>query len=85
MLKVTGSSLLPDYRDGDFVVTFKIPVLKKRFRPGDVVVFHHPQYGLMIKRVDAVSHDGSLLTVTGTHPHSIDSRDFGPVKKEKII
>jgi phage repressor protein C with HTH and peptisase S24 domain len=79
LLKVTGSSLLPDYREGDFVVTFKVPFLKHRYRRGDVVVFDHAQYGLMIKRVDRITPDGSQLIVKGTHPLSTDSRKFGPI------
>lgn len=79
LVKVKGSSMRPLYREGDFVLTYKIPFLKPRFRHGDTIVFDHPVYGTMIKQVDTVSADGSQLTVTGTHPYSVDSRNFGPV------
>ncbi|MCP5052091.1 MAG: hypothetical protein GY940_33290 [bacterium] len=85
LLKVKGDSLMPDYRQGDFVVTFKAPFFKNRFLKGDVVVFHHPRLGLLIKKVDGVSGDGARLTVKGTHPSSIDSRDFGPVDTRNTI
>ena len=85
LLKVTGISLKPDYLEGDFVLTLKIPLLKKRYRPGDVVVFSHPRYGLMIKKVESISRDGTKISVIGTHTLSTDSRDFGPVDMDSII
>jgi signal peptidase I len=85
LLKVKGGSLLPHYREGDFVVTLKVPFLKPRYRRGDVVVFDHPQYGVMIKQVADVSADGSRLTVLGAHPYSVDSRNFGPIPSSKVI
>jgi len=87
LLKVSGSSLLPDYLDGDFVLTMRgfFGLSRKRFRKGNVVVFNHNQYGIMIKKVAGVSDDGTRLTVIGTHPDSIDSRDFGPIHINDVI
>lgn len=75
----------PQYREGDFVLTYKIPFLKPRFRRGDVVVFEHPAYGTMIKQVDGVSADGLQLTVSGSHTYSVDSRNFGPIMSNQTI
>ncbi len=85
LLKITGSSLLPDFREGDFVLAFKIPFLKLRCRRGDVVVFKHPRYGLMIKKIEKVSNSGTRLIVHGTHPFSIDSRNFGPIDARDTV
>jgi signal peptidase I len=85
LLKVAGHSLLPRYREGDFVLVSKIPFLFGRLAPGDVVAFRHPDYGTMIKAVGALSPDGDQLTVIGTHPRSVDSRRFGPIRRQDLI
>jgi hypothetical protein len=63
----------------------KIPFMLGRVGPGDVVAFWHPDYGSMIKVVDAVTGDGDRFYVLGTHPRSIDSRHFGTVGKRDLI
>ena len=85
LIKVKGDSLVPDFREGDFVVTIKIPLLWYKLHPGDIVVFRHPEYGLMIKKVEHLSLDGESLFVIGTHPDSIDSRRFGAVPMRNLI
>lgn len=85
VLKVTGDSLEPDYRSGDYVVVARIPAALRRLRPGDVVAFRHPAYGLMIKRIVRLEAENSALYVVGTHPNSVDSRSFGPVAVESVI
>ncbi len=84
LLKVVGDSLSPRYEHGDFVLVSRIPFLLRSPSPGDMIAFHQPGYGVLIKRVQAVTADGSL-DVTGTHPESIDSRVFGPVRATDVI
>jgi phage repressor protein C with HTH and peptisase S24 domain len=84
LLKVTGDSLRPEYQDGDFVVISKIPFLFVPPSPGDIIAFRQPGYGLLIKRVQQITADGGV-NVIGYHPESIDSRVFGPVRKEYIL
>ncbi|MBN1148439.1 MAG: hypothetical protein JXA78_14360 [Anaerolineales bacterium] len=85
LLKVTGESLSPDYREGDFVLLLKIPFFLRRLRQGDTVVFRQPYYGVMIKRVEWQSQGGGLVYVLGAHPDSADSRKFGPVPREDLL
>ncbi len=85
LLKIKGDSLLPDFCEGDFVVIIKIPFLWFNISPGDVVVFRHPEYGTLIKRVDHFTPDGASLFVVGTHPNSVDSRRFGPVPRRVLF
>ena len=85
ILKVSGNSLFPEYRDGDFVVVSKIPVLMGRLDRGNIIAFNSSQFGTMIKIVDSLSADGSTMTVKGTHPMSVDSRTIGPVSTRDII
>ena len=84
-IKISGSSLLPEYREGDFVLVGKIPPFSCSVRRGDVVVFRDPLYGKMIKKVDRVGPDGSLIYVIGTHEDSVDSRQFGGVNKGNLV
>ena len=84
IIKITGDSLSPRYQEGDFVVVTTIPFFLIPPRPGQVIVFQHPAYGRMIKEIDNVSPDGKRLFVVGSHPHSVDSRRFGPIPKNAV-
>jgi nickel-type superoxide dismutase maturation protease len=85
LVRVTGSSLSPQYREGDFVLISKIPFLFGALQAGDVVVFRHPLYGLLIKQVREVSPDGRELFVVGTQENSIDSRIFGTISRRSLL
>lgn len=84
ILRISGLSLEPEYREGDFVVCSKIPFMFREPQPGDVVVFIHGLYGLLIKRVERIEPDGGIFVV-GSHAHSIDSRTFGPVARSALL
>lgn len=83
--KVTGNSLSPDYQEGDFVLLVKIPFFLRSIKPGDVVVFRHAAYGVMIKRVDRIVPEGDLLEVVGANNESTDSRHFGPIHRSDLV
>jgi nickel-type superoxide dismutase maturation protease len=85
LLKVSGESLAPDYQEGDFVVIVKIPFLMRRLHSGDVVVFRHPLYGVLIKKVETLSKDRQEVFLTGTHTNSLDSRRFGAVRVSSLL
>lgn len=84
LLKVTGDSLTPEYQGGDFVLVSKIPFLFSPPAPGDVVAFHQPGYGTLIKRIHDITPDGKL-DVMGSHPGSVDSRVFGPIHRANLL
>jgi signal peptidase I len=84
LLKITGDSLTPEFQGGDFVLVSKIPFLFIPPSPGDIIAFHQPGYGLLIKRIQHINSDG-LVSVIGTHPESIDSRVFGAVRRQDIL
>src|SRR5512145_780596 len=81
---VTENSMTPEFSEGDFVLVAKIPFFLS-VRAGDVVVFHHPPYGMLIKRVQEISPDGQELTVWGTNSNSIDSRTFGAIDFKEVL
>jgi nickel-type superoxide dismutase maturation protease len=84
ILKVTGESLSPFFESGDYVVVADRRVLLRPLHPGDIIVFRHPYYGILIKRLDHVLSSGEELFVLGTHPESTDSRTFGPIPKKWV-
>ncbi|HCE17025.1 MAG TPA: hypothetical protein DEQ80_04120 [Anaerolinea thermolimosa] len=83
VLRVQGSSLTPDFADGDYVVVSALPLLFRRPRPGQVIVFHQPGYGQLIKRIASIEPCGKLF-VLGSGEGSIDSRTFGPVERRQV-
>jgi signal peptidase I len=83
-LKITGNSLSPEYQEGDFVLVSKIPFWLVSPSEGNIIAFRQPGFGLLIKRIQQVLPDGSV-NVIGTQPESIDSRVFGPVRRENIL
>jgi signal peptidase I len=85
LLKVSGNSLLPLYRDGDFVLVSKIPYLFGAIRRGDVVVFRHDVYGTMIKKVESIAPDKDEIMVIGTQENSVDSRRFGVISERDVL
>ena len=81
--RVRDTSMQPALRPGDrlLVTTWARP------RPGDVVVFRDPEATrtLTVKRVQALTPEGSLI-VLGDNPNvSRDSRHFGPVARSLIV
>ena len=85
LIKVAGNSLWPEYREGDFVLIVKIPFSFLRYQVGDVVVFRHALYGMLIKRVEHIQPQDGGLFVVGNHPDSVDSRRFGAVPPQAIL
>ena len=84
LLKIRGDSLTPEFQEGDFVLVSKVPFFFSPVSPGDIIAFRQPGYGLLIKRVQSVDRDGEI-EVIGSHPDSIDSRVFGPIRDKDII
>jgi nickel-type superoxide dismutase maturation protease len=85
IMKVTGESLSPFFQYGDFVLVIGCNSLIRRLKPGDVVVFCHPDYGKLIKVIESLSSSGEELFVVGSHPESTDSRTFGSVPRAWVI
>ena len=84
ILRIEGCSLEPDFRDGDYVLVSKIPLLIRPARQGDVVAFRKLPYGLLIKRVEYLTPQGELF-VLGTHAASVDSLQFGPIRRQDLL
>ncbi len=83
-LKVSGFSLAPAYRDGDYVLVSSIPIRLKGIRPGDAVVFRYPSLGTLIKLVERLEGGGNTVYVVGLDEDSVDSRIFGAIPRTLI-
>ena len=83
-IKVSGDSLSPEYQEGDFVLVARIPFFSHSYYPGDVIVFRHSAYGVLIKKVVRVLEDETLF-VAGSHDNSLDSRKLGSICQEDVI
>ncbi|MGB9641003.1 MAG: S24/S26 family peptidase [Anaerolineales bacterium] len=81
--RVRGDSMSPEIQEGDFVVVSKIPFLID-LSVGDRIVFHHPKYGILIKRIDKLDPHHQLYWLVGTHPESLDSHKIGPIREDQI-
>ncbi len=78
IFQIEGNSLFPLFEDKNLVLCIKT----KKPKVGDIVVFTHDTYGLMIKQVKTIKDNQYYLI--GTNPDSIDSRIFGFVDKQNI-
>mgnify|MGYP000858392723 CR=1 FL=1 len=83
VLKIKGDSLYPQYKNGDFVIIARSPFLFGKIKVGDVIAFHHDQYGMMIKKV--VKIQGNGYDVRGSMVESIDSRQLGLIPFESVL
>jgi len=55
---VRGTSMVPTLRDGQDIVVLKT----SDFKVGDIVVAHHPEYNLIVKRVSQINGSQVYLT-----------------------
>ena len=85
LFRIRGHSLEPEYQPGDFVLASKIPFLFHSPKRGNVIIFKHPEIGLLIKHIETFDPDTDQATVLGTHPYSVDSRQFGPISRHQIL
>jgi nickel-type superoxide dismutase maturation protease len=83
VFRIKGNSLAPHCREGDYVVASGLALRQRACRAGDLVVFDHPEYGRLIKRVEEVQGDG-WLNVRGLDIDSVDSRLFGALSPTSI-
>ena len=81
VLRISGESLSPEYRNGDYVVVSRFwtkPV------SGDAIVFQNKIYGTMIKKTQSILESGDFFVI-GSDPKSVDSRRFGAVNRKDVI
>ena len=84
VLKVSGNSMLPLLKNGDYILVRRNFMTNRKTLVGDVVVFSNPvNKKLTIKECSAVMDDS--VFVTGINlPLSTDSRHYGRIFKNNI-
>lgn len=75
---------MPDYQNGDFVLILRSPFCITRFKSGDLIIFSHPFYGLLIKRIHEILPNGDLYVI-GNLENSLDSRKLGYIPNANVI
>ncbi len=73
VVKVRGDSMLPSYRNGDFLLVGRYRFRKPKM--GDDIVFHHANLGSLVKRIDAI--DAGRIRVKGLNPLSTEPAGLG--------
>ena len=75
LLRVTGDSMSPEYKEGDFVIVVTAPFLFRSLKPGNVIAFEHGLYGLLVKRVREFDGLSKEVIVEGANPNSLGSHN----------
>lgn len=81
---MTGSSLSPFFVSGDYVLLADLQLPFLRLNPGDFIVFNHPRYGRLIKKISSLDTKLGTIQVEGTNPDSITPEQIGPVQLSDI-
>jgi len=85
IIKVTGKSLSPFFLPGDFVLIWKRNSSFRSLSAGSTIVFDHPVYGRMIKRIESNDPESRTLVVFGDHEDSISSKKLGPIPYSSVL
>lgn len=78
IVRVSGDSMTPSLNDGDYLVISSLKALKV----GRIAVLNHPNYGVMVKRIDALTSTHVLLR--GDNPLSVSSDAMGWVDRSAV-
>jgi phage repressor protein C with HTH and peptisase S24 domain len=84
IIKVTGESLSPFFLPGDYVLISTSSRVYHRIEKDDIIVFHHPDFGRLIKSVFENNQKENNLIVRGIHPNSISSHKMGQVPYKNL-
>ena len=79
-VKVQGESMEPCLSDGDFVLISRWIL---NLKVGNFVVFTHPKYARLIKKIKAIDAAGNLL-LQGCNPTSLSPEKMGWIKRADL-
>ena len=82
----------PQFNCGDYVVLLtafykgnKGKSNGRAIRPGQTLVFDHPQYGRMIKEILSVNTAQRTFIATGLHHESVSAQQMGAIPFDAVI
>ena len=81
--RVEGTSMVPTYRDGDYVLSFSLGRWS-HYQCGDVVLVDHATFGRIIKRIYKISTAG-IFSMHGDSDDSSSPEALGIARIESII
>ncbi|WP_363322346.1 S24/S26 family peptidase [uncultured Pseudoteredinibacter sp.] len=81
IFKITGNSMSPRFNDGDYLLLF---TLRRKPRPGQFLVYDHPEIGPIFKQVGEVTQGGGLY-LKSLNSAGVSSEDIGQCQTENII
>ena len=81
--KVSGDSMLPCYRSGDFVLTYRCSLNK--LKRGDAVVVNHNHFGIIIKRINGIDGLASLTLIGDNFLQSTDTETLGEINFKQVL
>lgn len=83
--KVKDRSMEPTLNEGSHVLVNRLAYRRRVPQVGDVIVLRHPREDVfLVKRVERLEGD-RVYVVGDSGEHSVDSRSFGPVRRELIV
>lgn len=82
LYKVTGDSMLPTYKNGDYVITGRRSA--STFSIGDVVVIKHPELGIIIKRILTKEADQGYMISGDNAAASTAASTLGLIQNQQI-
>lgn len=82
--KIADRSMLPNFKEGDFVLVEKFSYLFNKPRENDVVILRHPHNNKYLLKRISKTINGAIFVEGDNKTESEDSRQFGPVEKASI-
>ncbi len=84
IIKISGESMSPEYHDGDYVVTSRLPLLLGLVKINSVVVFKSEKYGPLIKKVSSIDKKEKRYFFSGSNSISITTEEIGAIYQKNI-
>jgi phage repressor protein C with HTH and peptisase S24 domain len=78
IFKVSGHSMIPVYRHGDYILLR----ICRKVSVNDIVVYQHPDYGNILKRVINIS--GVNFFLSSDNPAGIGQDKIGRCQKQRL-
>jgi signal peptidase I len=76
--------MAPEFEEGDFVLINEIPFFLQRLTKGDIIIFNHKKYGILIKKIDSFFPNQGFF-VRGIHKNSLDSNQLGYIPRPNVM
>ena len=83
--KIADRSMLPNFKEGDFILAEKFSYLFSKPKENDVIVLKHPHNSKFLLKRISKAINGAVFVEGDNKTESEDSRQFGPVSKSHVV